>query len=357
MGNGDELVVWVLDEGGGALDRADAVDQPVAVDLEHTRHLGQAVDGRLRRAAAQDVIDEGPVHARHLGDMGRRKPELVGPGTQAVGKGVVHVHLVPRQVWIDQDMTGLMWDRQETRTNGKHSDPDSGGLMEIEKAYFTLEEILERWAMREVDLRYLAETDQLRLSIRCFNLPMEFGDHEETDDGRYVSIPWEQGYYSGLLDLSVRDVFQIFRNGEVQTGYFRSTRAAYACLWGIRESLTIRKSDLVLRREERDRIEAERGFFGAVAAPKMQSSGFEASADYLDVRCAGYRFQLGAIQAKVVRLLHEAAQRGDPWQSGKQVLAAAGSRSLKMADVFKSKKDWPQLIESNGRGSYRLRGC
>lgn len=254
-------------------------------------------------------------------------------------------------------MTGLMWDRQETRTNGKHSDPDSGGLMEIEKAYFTLEEILERWTMREVDLRYLAETDQLRLSIRCFNLPMEFGDHEETDDGRYVSIPWEQGYYSGLLDLSVRDVFQIFRNGEVQTGYFRSTRAAYACLWGIRESLTIRKSDLVLRREERDRIEAERGFFGAVAAPKMQLTGFEASADYLDVRCAGYRFQLGAIQAKVVRLLHEAAQRGDPWQSGKQVLAAAGSRSLKMADVFKSKKDWPQLIESNGRGSYRLRGC
>ncbi len=228
--------------------------------------------------------------------------------------------------------------------------------MEIEKAYFTLEEILERWTMREVDLRYLAETDQLRLSIRCFNLPMEFGDQEETDEGRYLTIPWEQGYYSGLLDLCVRDVFQIFRNGEVQTGYFRSARAAYACLWGVRETLTIRKSDLVLRREERDRIEAARGFFGAVAGPRIQSIGFEASADYMDVRCGGYRFQLGAIQAKVVRFLHEAAQRGDPWQSGKQVLAAAGSRSLKMADVFKSKTHWPQLIESNGRGSYRLGG-
>jgi hypothetical protein len=36
--------------------------------------------------------------------------------------------------------------------------------------------------------------------------------------------------------------------------------------------------------------------------------------------------------------------------------SSAGSRSLKMADVFKSKKDWPLLIESNGRGAYRLAG-
>lgn len=229
-----------------------------------------------------------------------------------------------------------------------------GGLMEIEKAYFSLEEILERWTMREVDLRYLAENDQLRLSIRCFNLPIEFGDYEDADDGRHFSIPWEQGYYSGVLDLCVRDVFQLFRHGEVQAGYFRTTRAAYACLWGSREHLTIRKPDLVLRRDERDRFEAETGFSGAAAGPRPQ--GFQASPDYQEVRCNGCRFQLGQIQAQVVRLLHEAARRGDPWQSGKQILAAAGSRSLKMADVFKSKKDWPLLIESNGRGAYRLRG-
>ena len=38
--------------------------------------------------------------------------------------------------------------------------------MEIEKSYFTLPEILERWSMSEADLVYLAENDQLRLSIR-----------------------------------------------------------------------------------------------------------------------------------------------------------------------------------------------
>ncbi len=38
------------------------------------------------------------------------------------------------------------------------------------------------------------------------------------------------------------------------------------------------------------------------------------------------------------------------------VLGEAGSRSLKMSDIFKSKKGWPLLIESNGRGAYRLAG-
>ena len=87
-----------------------------------------------------------------------------------------------------------------------------------------------------------------------------------------------------------------------------------------------------------------------------QANAFHASADFHHVRCNGHEFQLGPIQAQVVRILHAAAKRGEPWQSGKAVLGEAGSRSLKMSDIFKSKKDWPLLIESNGRGAYRLAG-
>lgn len=226
--------------------------------------------------------------------------------------------------------------------------------MEIEKAYFTLPEILARWSMSEADLAYLGENDKLRLSIRVLNLPVEFGDHEEMEDGRCASIPWEQGYFNGLLDLHVRDVFQLFRLGEVNVCHFRTERAGYACFYGQRESLTIRKRDLVLRREERDRLEAETAFRGASGA--RRDDAFHASADYHNVRCSGQEFRLGPIQAQVVRILHAAAKRGEPWQSGKAVLADAGSRSLKMSDVFKSKKNWPLLIESNGRGGYRLPG-
>ena len=226
--------------------------------------------------------------------------------------------------------------------------------MEIEKAYFTLPEVLARWSMPEVDLVYLAENDQLRLSVRILNLPIEFGDFEETDDGQRFSIPTARSSFNGLLDLHVQDVFQLFRLGEVSITRFRTAKADYACFYGSRESLTICKPDLVLRREERDRFEAATGFGGA--SGMKPAGGFHASADYQSVRCNGREFRLGPIQAQVVRILHAAAQRGDPWQSGKAVLSQAGSRSLKMADVFKSKKDWPLLIESNGRGAYRLAG-
>lgn len=89
-----------------------------------------------------------------------------------------------------------------------------------------------------------------------------------------------------------------------------------------------------------------------------QANAFHASADYHHVRCNGHEFRLGAIQAQVVRILYAAARRGEPWQSGKAVLGEAGSRSLKMSDLFKSKTDWPLLIRverSRGVSTRRTR--
>jgi hypothetical protein len=230
--------------------------------------------------------------------------------------------------------------------------------MEIEKSYFTLPEILARWAMPEADLAYLAENDLLRLSVRVFGVPVEFGDYEDAGEGLQMAMPWERTHFSGLLDLHARDVFQVFREGAVDVRHFRTLRAHYARVWSDPDHLLVRTVDLVLRREERDRFEAASGFAArqTTAEAHAPASSFQASADYHDVVCSGHRFRMGAIQAQVVRVLHEAAQSGEPWQSGKTILAMAGSRSLKMADVFKSQTHWRNLIESNGRGAYRLAG-
>lgn len=95
--------------------------------------------------------------------------------------------------------------RQGFRKNPKHLIAGIGGRMEIEKAYFTLPEILDRWAISEADLIYLAENDKLRLSVRVFGVPLELGDYEETDGGEHFRIPIEQSHYSGLLELHARD--------------------------------------------------------------------------------------------------------------------------------------------------------
>ncbi|MEN9314027.1 MAG: hypothetical protein RIS35_420 [Pseudomonadota bacterium] len=224
--------------------------------------------------------------------------------------------------------------------------------MRIDKSYFTLPEILERWQITETDLIYLAENDKLRLSVRVFGVPMEFGDIEEDARGEPFRVPWEQSYFSGLLDLHARDVFQLFRCGQVHLESFRAPNAGYAETWGDAQPILVMIGDLLLRREERDRFEIATRF--ATGGQSMEESTFIHSADYLEVRCKGCRFKLGPIQAEVVRALHTASQAGTPWQNGKAILSRAGSKSLRMADVFKSQKDWRNLIRSDLRGGYRL---
>ncbi len=104
--------------------------------------------------------------------------------------------------------------------------------MHIEKLYFTLPEVIERWRISETDLVYLAENDKLRLSVRVFGEPVEFGDYEEGQDGERFRVPWEQKPFSGLLDLHACDVFQLFRCGELHVSEFRTPRADYASLYG-----------------------------------------------------------------------------------------------------------------------------
>lgn len=224
--------------------------------------------------------------------------------------------------------------------------------MHIDKSYFTLPEILDRWQITEADLIYLAENDKLRLSVRVFGVPIEFGGFEEGADGEPFRVPWEQSFYSGLLDLHARDVFHLFRCGEVYLESFRTPKAEYAEIWDDAQPVLVMIGDLLLKRNERDRFEIESGF-SSVGQP-MEEPIFIHSADYFEVRCSGCRFKLGPIQAEVVRALHKAAQAGAPWQNGKAILSGAGSKSLRMADVFKSQKDWRHLIRSDRRGGYRL---
>jgi len=224
--------------------------------------------------------------------------------------------------------------------------------MEIEKAYFTLPEVLQRWSMTETDLIYLAENDKLRLSVRVFHVPLELGVHEDFGDGDWRCIPHELISFSGLLDLCARDTFQLFRCSEIYLENFRTADYCYAKIYGDADPVSVTVEDLLVRREERDRLEAETGFSNA--QPQAALPVFSASPDYHEVRCGGHLFHLGHLQAQVVRALHEAARRGEPWQSGKEVLQIVGSRSLKMSDVFKSQKHWRSLIKSNRRGDYRL---
>lgn len=93
-------------------------------------------------------------------------------------------------------------------------------------------------------------------------------------------------------------------------------------------------------------------------APVSSGEVFWHAPDFSEIRLHGAPFLFtGDIQKGVMRILHDAAKTGDPWQSGKRVLAGAGSTDAaqKMSNLFRKHPCWGTLLLSNMRGKYRLK--
>jgi hypothetical protein len=221
-----------------------------------------------------------------------------------------------------------------------------------EKDYFTLEEIETRWGIPHRDMMYLAENAIVRLSARVYDIHLESGEYDDSESWRVSLILTDLSLFSGLVDLRPEDVYRLFRTGVVTVTYFAAPKGYYCRVVDHGEGVEIRIPDLVIRREERDRIEAKHGV--GHAPQGMNGTAFRQRNDYAEVSLENRAFQLGPCQARVVRLLHEAARTDAPWRHGKKILGEAGSSCTRMADLFKAKKGWRDLILSDGRGRYRL---
>jgi hypothetical protein len=218
-------------------------------------------------------------------------------------------------------------------------------MTRIRKSYFTLDELASEWGLPEADLRYVAENGLLTLSIRVIRVFMELGYWEEFEDGERSSIPCERRYYDGVLDLHKHHVFALFRDGVVEPGSFRQADG-YASLWRDEDVIVVRPRDLLVRDDERQRFEAD-----VLPTLRVETTSF---GDFTDFWHEGRRYRFTPTQAKVLRFLHEAALSGNPWQPGKAVLAAVGSHSLKLGDLFKRRPEWRHIVEGDSSGNYRL---
>ena len=222
----------------------------------------------------------------------------------------------------------------------------------IEKEYFTLSEVIDALGMPWTDIIYLAENGHLRLSVLVFQLPVDCGycDHTGQDNFDRAGLD-DPSNLTGLVDLGDRDAHLILKNGSAAVEDFKAKPKEYCNIAEGARPQTFKKEDLLLRRTERARLESL--IKSKTAATRGEH--FTHSHGYREVTINGHRISLGARQADVVRQLHEAALRGNPWRNGKELLRNAGSESNRMHDLFKSKRlEWPLLIESDRRGLYRL---
>ena len=219
-------------------------------------------------------------------------------------------------------------------------------MTRIRKSYFTLEELASGWGLPEADLRYVAENGLLKLSVRVVSVFMEFGILGGIGGRETADVdPLRTALLRRTGRSLQRDVFSLFRDGLVETAYFHHGDG-YASLWRDEDVVSVRPRDLLVRDDERQRFEAE-----VLPTLRVETTEF---GDFSDFWHEGRRYRFTPTQAKVLRFLHDAALHGNPWQSGKAVLAAVGSHSLKLGDLFKRRPEWRDLVEADGCGLYRL---
>jgi hypothetical protein len=219
-----------------------------------------------------------------------------------------------------------------------------------EKEYFTLKEIERRWGTERADTIYYAENGLLAVAVPATGLRIEIGQVVAVAGGEALGVQAERLRATGPLRLRERDAATALRRGSAEITEFWAEEPDYCTLAPAEKPLVVAGQDLVVGRDERDRFEHTHRLG---PQRKMLITG-PSPADYRFVSAGGRIFQLGAMQAEAVRILHNAAVAGTPWVHGKDVLRKVGANSMRMIDLFKTQRHWRDLIASDGRGHYRL---
>ncbi|MBF0327232.1 MAG: hypothetical protein HQL42_19520, partial [Alphaproteobacteria bacterium] len=159
-------------------------------------------------------------------------------------------------------------------------------------------------------------------------------------------------------DMSIREFDQALTNAGTAFQFLRIYHDRFHMLRRGERLIHIRESDL-----DRFLVAVQCGEVGDVkdgltelfrySSPASMSS-FEHSSCYTLITLRGRKFDFGALQARIIGILHAASRTPDPWVPEDELLFSARSKSQHLRELFKN-KDPVFLFERNGIGKVRLK--
>ncbi len=232
-----------------------------------------------------------------------------------------------------------------------------------EKQYTRLEALLGRWKLSRDDVFYAIENGLLHCCVWLQPRYMECGSKE---NGCFHAK--RQQRKDGLVLVRPEDCHAIFQNDEVLAHSFIPIENPNDLLRITHEPpqpyICLRLQHLLVMQDEQKRFERTyhircRGksykkskHSRKCHRPKPTIQVFN---NYKEVLVDDSTYHFGQVQADIVKQLHDASKSSDPWVHGKTLLNNSGSQAMRFQDVFKNKKGWRDIIESDGRGHYRLK--
>ncbi len=212
-----------------------------------------------------------------------------------------------------------------------------------ERIFYTLSDIGSAWNVDVSEIAQWLMHGELRAHVW---LPMMsvYEICEEAEGARLV-MTRSLRHFEGYAPVFAHHCRSLLKRERIQLREFakREGDGRYR-LPDSAEDIPLCVSDLVILKEERARFEKRH----SITSPSPQIDQ-----DFRTVTVAGREHCFGEIQGAILRLLYEAAQSGDSWCNGKQLLREAGSESYSISNIFKRNPVWRQLIKSDGRGRYR----
>ena len=211
--------------------------------------------------------------------------------------------------------------------------------MFISREYFTLKEVLKDWGISESELGYVVEMGQLTLSVRIYG---SFTVAERQDRPGRCNPDFE-----GVVDLGRRDAMRVLRKQSCEVTTFVQKGGIVTTSEGGTDWVVYRDA-LLVRAAEREHFEMT-----AMAAGAPHANDYDR---FLSFDLDGKHYLFTDMQARALNYLFICAITGDPEQRGVQILAAAGSVSLKLSYLFSSRKGWRDIVLplSGRRGYYML---
>jgi len=224
------------------------------------------------------------------------------------------------------------------------------------KDYDRLKSLEKKWDISPEDMLYAIENGILRT---CIWLPLRYVERIAIKEHKFVFETQE--HQCGFVGVRPEDCRRICSTGCAKLRIFNSVNEADHILRLAYEppqpDISVRISDLIVLKEDQQKFEQNYEIPETNVVdlhPERPPGGFIAAEDYRYVKLDDQEFHLGDIQARIVQMLHDASQSHKPWVHGKTLLHESASNAIRIRDLFKSKKNWRDLIISDDRGYYRL---
>ena len=221
--------------------------------------------------------------------------------------------------------------------------------------FYGLNELRDDWRVCSTKIKKWLVSGKLKSSLW---LPvMSVYSLGELIEDKVDDVRGELRHYEGFVQLSHHQCQRLYRTGELTIRDFRSLCGTKRFqLPETSDDIRASVDDLLVLFDEKQRFEQEIDPSSANgAAMEVPNEPELLDSDFRNVLVDGESYTFGVIQASILHQLYQASVRGKGWLVGKRVLHDVGSESFSLSNVFKHKPVWRRLIESDGRGRYRLR--